>query len=163
QSVLGAALAVAACVEPQLVPCGDRSCPRGTTCVLGDTSAAAICATGDQLAACAGEPDGDTCTSAGGVGRCTRGVCVAVGCGNGVVDLGELCDDGNQTSGDGCRADCGKLERCGDGVVDQGEACDDGNANPSDGCDACAVTTWTASAVIGGSVTATAIGMTPSA
>ena len=28
-------------------------------------------------------------------------------CGNGVVEAGELCDDGNLTSGDGCNASCG--------------------------------------------------------
>ena len=28
-------------------------------------------------------------------------------CGNGVVDTGEACDDGNTTDGDGCSATCG--------------------------------------------------------
>ena len=55
-------------------------------------------------------------------------------CGNGVVDDGEVCDDGNQRSGDGCRADCLKAEVCGDGVVDPQELCDDGNTESGDGC-----------------------------
>lgn len=66
-------------------------------------------------------------------------------CGNGIVENGEACDDGNTASGDGC-ADC-VLEPtctadscstvCGDGihVADAGEECDDGNLSPFDGCD----------------------------
>jgi len=49
-------------------------------------------------------------------------------CGNGVIDhdRGEVCDDGNQVSGDGCSADCRSDERCGNGYVDidTGERCD---------------------------------------
>ncbi len=46
-------------------------------------------------------------------------------CGNGVVEDGEACDDGNQLGGDGCRADCRGLEVCGDGLFDpQSEQCD---------------------------------------
>lgn len=55
-------------------------------------------------------------------------------CGNGVVDHGEQCDDGNAASGDGCRPNC-TIEVCGDGVVDPQEACDDGNASDSSGCE----------------------------
>src|SRR5262249_40959657 len=32
--------------------------------------------------------------------------CTTPGCGNGVVDPGEACDDGNSVSGDGCEPDC---------------------------------------------------------
>ena len=57
-------------------------------------------------------------------------------CGNGILDSGEVCDDGNTTSGDGCSADCSTVEFCGDGVVDPGlgETCDDGNNVGGDGC-----------------------------
>jgi cysteine-rich repeat protein len=48
-------------------------------------------------------------------------------CGNCVVDRGETCDDGNQTSGDGCGPTC-RLETCGDGVREGAEQCDDGDA-----------------------------------
>jgi len=54
-------------------------------------------------------------------------------CGDGNVDAGEVCDDGNTANGDGCRADC-TLELCGDGVNDPGEMCDDGNTANGDGC-----------------------------
>ena len=60
-------------------------------------------------------------------------------CGDGNVDEGEQCDDGNNTNGDGCSNDC-KIETpppppcCGDGHVDAGEQCDDGNTVDGDGC-----------------------------
>src|SRR5690606_22176300 len=37
-------------------------------------------------------------------------------CGDGDVDGGEECDDGNQVSGDGCSGTC-KDEYCGDGII----------------------------------------------
>lgn len=71
-------------------------------------------------------------------------------CGNGVVEDGESCDDGNSVGGDGCSADCKAIEPgyvcyegkpceqvsgvCGNGKVDDGEACDDGNQVSGDGC-----------------------------
>ncbi len=62
----------------------------------------------------------------------TAGAC----CGNGAVELGEQCDDGNKNSGDGCSSSC-QLEQpvvCGNGVVEAGEQCDDGNTTSGDGC-----------------------------
>jgi len=56
-------------------------------------------------------------------------------CGDGVLDVGEECDDGNTVDGDGCQADC-RLPGCGDGVIDPGEECDDGNTSSGDGCQA---------------------------
>ena len=51
------------------------------------------------------------------------------------VGLGEECDDGNTSSGDGCSATC-VGEFCGDGTVQSalGEECDDGNNASGDGC-----------------------------
>ena len=57
----------------------------------------------------------------------------AVGCGNGAVDEGETCDDGNAESGDGCDANCTPTA-CGNAIQTEGEACDDGNAENEDGC-----------------------------
>jgi cysteine-rich repeat protein len=56
-------------------------------------------------------------------------------CGNGVVDPGEQCDDGNTVSGDGCSQTC-RVEVCGNGIPDPGEQCDDGNTVSGDGCSA---------------------------
>ena len=56
-------------------------------------------------------------------------------CGNGVVEPGEACDDGNLIDGDGCESSCEVGEvLCGNGQLDPGEACDDGNGEPDDGC-----------------------------
>jgi cysteine-rich repeat protein len=68
-------------------------------------------------------------------------------CGNGMLDLGEQCDDGNTWPGDGCDSNC-KIECdfgcwpnprppmgfCGDGRLSGGEDCDDGNTLSGDGC-----------------------------
>jgi cysteine-rich repeat protein len=54
-------------------------------------------------------------------------------CGNGVVENGEECDDGNAVKTDSCIS-C-KQAKCGDGFVWSGhEACDDGNTVDSDAC-----------------------------
>lgn len=56
------------------------------------------------------------------------------GCGDGTLDDGERCDDGNDVSGDGCDANC-TPSGCGNGVRTGREVCDDGNAISGDGCD----------------------------
>jgi cysteine-rich repeat protein len=56
-------------------------------------------------------------------------------CGNGTLDPGEACDDGNSTVGDGCSAVC-ELEVCGNGITEPGEDCDDHNTTSGDGCSA---------------------------
>jgi len=74
-------------------------------------------------------------------------------CGNGVIEFGENCDDGNIVSGDGCSSSCVVEPHymcsmasptsksvcvhdvvCGDGIIEGAEACDDGNTNSGDGC-----------------------------
>ncbi len=60
-------------------------------------------------------------------------------CGNGQLDPGEGCDDGNTTGGDGCSSSCQSEDGCdgaccGDGHVDPGEDCDDGNTTGGDDC-----------------------------
>ena len=59
--------------------------------------------------------------------------CYNPGCGNGVKDAGEQCDDGNTNNNDGCSATC-KIEYCGDCIKQTGEQCDDGNTVNGDGC-----------------------------
>lgn len=49
-----------------------------------------------------------------------------VPCGNGKLDDGEACDDGNDVSGDGCNDTCSSDETCGNEIVDMGETCDPG-------------------------------------
>ncbi|WP_428265177.1 RCC1 domain-containing protein [Haliangium sp.] len=82
-------------------------------------------------------PSGLQCPSAT-VCAANQDICISTPCGNGVIDIraGEVCDDGNIISGDGCSRDCASNERCGNGVVDDhvGEICDDGNQLSGDGC-----------------------------
>jgi cysteine-rich repeat protein len=58
-------------------------------------------------------------------------------CGNGRVDPGEECDDGNESNDDACSNDC-RAAVCGDGIVNVGvEECDDGAENSDVRPDAC--------------------------
>lgn len=50
-------------------------------------------------------------------------VCDSPDCGNGLIEAGEFCDDGNVLLGDGCNDQC-EIESCGNGTVDIGEACE---------------------------------------
>lgn len=65
----------------------------------------------------------------------------ASACGNGKVDVGEVCDQGERNSGivpNACRTNC-TLPICGDGVIDTmfGETCDDGDKNSNTVSNAC--------------------------
>lgn len=60
-------------------------------------------------------------------------------CGNGLLEIGEECDDGASNSAnlpDRCRTDC-TFPVCGDGVIDSDEDCDDAEANSDDEPGAC--------------------------
>ena len=39
-------------------------------------------------------------------------------CGNGTIESGERCDDGNTVGADGCSASCTSTETCGNGFLD---------------------------------------------
>ena len=55
-------------------------------------------------------------------------------CGNGVIERGEACDDGNSNQEDACLNDC-KEARCGDGHVwSNQEACDEDSERCGDDC-----------------------------
>ncbi len=126
------ALFLGACVQPGVVHCEDgRTCPAGTVCAMGG-----ICALPVQLTACDGLEDGVACSFPGSTGVCELGVCIPIGCGNGIRDPDEVCDDGNRESGDGCSSDCRSNEQCGDSEANPflGEECDDGNRIDHDGC-----------------------------
>ncbi|MFT5040945.1 MAG: cysteine-rich repeat protein [Hyphomicrobiaceae bacterium] len=78
-----------------------------------------------------------------------RSDCTRARCGDGLVDSGEVCDDGNNRDDDACRNEC-VPSHCGDAVLCTAESCvsgptggaelcDDGNAIGSDDCtNACA-------------------------
>ncbi|MBI2483708.1 DUF4215 domain-containing protein [Candidatus Uhrbacteria bacterium] len=56
-------------------------------------------------------------------------------CGNGKVDYGEQCDDGDKDNENACRNDCtGKPGFCGNGMKEGAEQCDDGDKDDKNGC-----------------------------
>ena len=73
---------------------------------------------------------------------CDGASCTPTVCGNGTVERGEQCEDGNARPFDGCYkcasepsctgGVCNSV--CGDGQRYDDEACDDGNARDGDGC-----------------------------
>jgi len=86
--------------------------------------------------------DGDVDTDAGDPdGLDAEGETAAV-CGNGVLEEGEVCDDGDTETEDcdvtdpgACLADCSlRIAACGNGTTDPGEQCDDGDDDSTDGC-----------------------------
>jgi cysteine-rich repeat protein len=101
---------------------------RRTTCLL----------LGSLLAAC-GDPSGTPSDPADDTVVDTDAPPEPAGpsCGDGVIDAGEVCDDGDANSDDApdaCRTSC-QPAGCGDAVVDAGEVCDDGDRWGGDGCD----------------------------
>ncbi|MEM7158647.1 MAG: DUF4215 domain-containing protein [Myxococcota bacterium] len=65
----------------------------------------------------------------------SRSECLPI-CGDGIVSLGEQCDDGDNDGGYGeCDAGCVLGEYCGDGIIQKDyEDCDDGNFFDDDEC-----------------------------
>ena len=55
-------------------------------------------------------------------------------CGNGIIEPGEVCDDGNSVNNDRCDNTCTRIAACGNGYVEIGEQCDDGNSVDGDSC-----------------------------
>lgn len=100
------------------------------------TPGSAVCGDGVREPACERCDDGpandDTAADA------CRTNCLPAHCGDGTLDAGEACDDGNFVACDGCNLLC-EVEAgvvCGDGIQAPlcGEQCDDGNASALDGC-----------------------------
>lgn len=128
-------MVVAACFSPSFdhPMCGlAGECPGGMIC--------------DSQGACESLPD--TChafaltCAVGQICAVNQAVCIDIGgCGDGIVEPGEVCDDGNivdgETNGAGvfaldqCSHDCQSTQVCGNKIVDKGEECDLGSDNGS--------------------------------
>jgi cysteine-rich repeat protein len=89
---------------------------------------------------------GSVSAGAGGTAGAAGAVTVTPVCGNGVVERGEQCDDGNGVDVDACPDGPSGLctnASCGDSIVRRDiasgtagyEQCDDGNTTTGDGCD----------------------------
>jgi cysteine-rich repeat protein len=75
----------------------DADCKPADPCAgTGVCAANHTCSTKNPLA------DGAACPG----GTCKAGACTVPSCGNGTVEAGEQCDDGNLVNGDGCNTDC---------------------------------------------------------
>ncbi len=130
--------------NPNNPNCGDAHRDAGETCDDGNITPGDGCS-----AICTVEP-GYTC-SGGDSTHPDHCMPQASLCGNGVVDPGEACDDGDRVEGNGCGGDCtvdpgydctheigmrsvctphsGPMAHCGNGRVEAGEDCDDAS-NP---------------------------------
>jgi cysteine-rich repeat protein len=128
-----AAARLAACLACCLAGCLDQSflfvcktsdqctadgrvgtCESNGHCSFADSA----CTSGRRYGHYAGADRSDQCTE----------------CGNGVLDVGEECDDGNSAADDACLPSC-RWNVCGDGFVRKNvEECDDGNRVGGDQC-----------------------------
>src|SRR5512140_3979679 len=93
-----------------------------TLCVVG---ALAACSNGSVAPPDPGKPTEDCLTpgdeDGNGLADCSDPVCASAlacqpVCGNGRLDPGEQCDDGNNLNADGCESDCTR-GKCGNGIV----------------------------------------------
>jgi len=152
--------------------CGNGVVEAGEACDDGNQAACgtcnASCSASISYPACGG---GVSCLSNA---ECASGTCLLVpplplgvctaSCGNGYVEGGEVCDDGNTLACGSCSANCAALQGtvtgctngtgcklgsdctsgncvngicstlCGNGIVESGENCDDGNADACGNC-----------------------------
>ena len=96
--------------------------PRCTS--AADCPSTGLCRMGRCAPHWEGKEDGGTTVGGG----------LDASCGNGILERGEACDDGNQVQEDACLTDC-TLARCGDGVVQAGEEdCDEASERCSPDC-----------------------------
>ncbi len=96
--------------------------PQTPVYILGSFLAASACGGGTPS-----EIDSDTSSE-------TSETAGPSSCGDGVVDPGEACDDGNDIDTDECLSTC-VVATCGDGFILDGiETCDDGNQVDNDAC-----------------------------
>lgn len=94
-------------------------CDNGATCDGTETCDT----TTHKCAAGTAASDGTSCSLGGGTsGTCKGGACLAAGCGNGVKEGSEECDDGNTDDTDGCTKFC-KYTCSADADCDDGNKC----------------------------------------
>src|SRR4051794_39526664 len=114
--VLVSIVLVSACFDPGFTSrpvCGgpnDADCPPGLRCQPEEGRCHEL--------GCAETGEGEPCVGDNiPTGVCHDSICIPRGCGDNIVAVGEVCDDGNNRSGDGCSADCQSLETCGNGYL----------------------------------------------
>ncbi|MEM7138036.1 MAG: hypothetical protein AAF500_15755 [Myxococcota bacterium] len=107
-------------------------CSDTQTCGDGQQNGTEFCEAGDSIACTilgggflGGTASCDSACAAWDVSTCTT----SGDCGNGVLDPGELCDDGTNDGGDDECLACQSIQSCGDGTAEGSESCDDGASN----------------------------------
>ena len=103
--VLVSLCTLAACFSAEITHCPTVDCPKEMVC-----DGHGGCALPDQLSSCSGKSDGTLCSykdraNATINGACANGLCLPLNCGNSIVTPDEICDDGNNNSGDEKRAE----------------------------------------------------------
>jgi cysteine-rich repeat protein len=107
---------------------GDIACSDGHVCPASYTCSPRGCLSPEQVESCDGMAEEAACSTQLGPGQCVAGGCLVPVCGNGEIEPGEACDDGNRLGGDGCSGSCSSTETCGNGVFELDEECDCGDA-----------------------------------
>jgi cysteine-rich repeat protein len=120
----------------------------GWTCDGVPAECSSLCGNGslDTGEQCdADQLGGNDCTTipgeyTGGTLKCSASClfdttsCILPSCGDGELNAGEECDDGNTSNEDECLNNC-SINTCGDGYLNPAaEACDDGNTSNVDAC-----------------------------
>jgi cysteine-rich repeat protein len=126
--------------EPTTGPTGTTALPTDGS-ASGDASTASLPTTTEDTPDTATTTTGTTGTTTDattGTGTTDTSDTSSTGepepvCGNGVIEAGEACDDGNDDDTDTCVEGCQEAS-CGDGFVGPGEACDDANDVDDDAC-----------------------------
>jgi cysteine-rich repeat protein len=108
--------ALAGCSPSSPVTTSGSSGPTGSETSGSETASSttdepSVDETATSSGGCVDGMSGCPCTAEGGCDEgsaCAEGECVPLtdACGDGIVDPGEECDDGNLTDADGCNADC---------------------------------------------------------
>lgn len=143
------------CQDGRCLPlCGNGMRDPGEECDDGNRSNADACTnecyrSNDQPCAVGEECQsglcrGGICSPCNRHEECGQKLCIRRQCqrspvvGNGIVEFGEECDDGNTDDGDGCTSR-GTIppSDCGNGVLDAGEECDQGGDNSAVTPDRC--------------------------
>lgn len=118
----GVGCSASRCVFGQVFGCESGVCLLDATGSWLETICSAPCARDEEC------PDGFECEptyeqwdGAPAGSYCARWRAV---CGNGELEEGETCDDGNRVGGDGCSEDCTSDESCGNGIFEADEECE---------------------------------------
>jgi fibro-slime domain-containing protein len=142
---------IASVAVVDITGCGSAGSGATETPPLNDGSTGTGDDAGQQQFGTPPGPDASPTSDGGCVGASCADATMAAVCGDGMIEPGEQCDDGNGTPGDGCSGICQiepgyacptvdqacvftLTQTCGDGKIEGDEACDDGNTTNGDGC-----------------------------